>query len=196
MKGCKPLNRNQVRTVLSKCKNVRDRALLTLGFCTGFRISELLSVKIKDVANKQGNIIEEVSVKACNTKTKQGRTVNLNNMARKALKELVDVLNSKGITQDNKLFVSRNHDSQGKIKSITRQRAWQLIKELFELCEIYGKVATHTLRKTFAQEMYVLLKGKLEKIQIALGHKSITSTIAYLSFNQVDIDNAVMEVMF
>jgi len=196
MKGCKPLNRNQVRTVLSKCKNVRDRALLTLGFCTGFRISELLSVKIKDVANKQGNIIGEVSVKACNTKTKQGRTVNLNNMARKALKELVDMLNSKGITQDNKLFVSRNHDNQGKIKSITRQRAWQLIKELFELCEIYGKVATHTLRKTFAQEMYVLLKGKLEKIQIALGHKSITSTIAYLSFNQVDIDNAVMEVMF
>jgi len=196
MKGCKPLNRNQVRTVLSKCKNVRDRALLTLGFCTGFRISELLSVKIKDVANKQGNIIGEVSVKACNTKTKQGRTVNLNAMARKALKELVDMLNCKGITQDNKLFVSRNHDNQGKIKSITRQRAWQLIKELFELCEIYGKVATHTLRKTFAQEMYVLLKGKLEKIQIALGHKSITSTIAYLSFNQVDIDNAVMEVMF
>ena len=196
MKGCKPLNRIQVRTVLSKCKNILDKALLTLGFCTGFRISELLSVKIKDIANKQGIIIEEVSVKACNTKTKQGRTVNLNNMARKALKELVDMLNSKGITQDNKLFVSRNHDNQGKIKSITRQRAWQLIKELFELCEIYGKVATHTLRKTFAQEMYILLKGKLEKIQIALGHKSITSTIAYLSFNQVDIDNAVMEVMF
>jgi len=196
MKGCKALNRIQVRLVLSKCKNVRDKALLTLGFCTGFRISELLSVKIKDIANKQGNVISEISVKACNTKTKQGRTVNLNVMARKALKELVDMLNIKGITQDNKLFISRNHDKQGNAKSITRQRAWQLIKELFELCEIYGKVATHTLRKTFAKEMYELLDGKLEKIQIALGHKSITSTIAYLSFNQVDIDNAINGVNY
>jgi hypothetical protein len=50
------------------------------------------------------------------------------------------------------------------------------------------------MRKTFAKVIYDMTGGKIEKVQIALGHQSITSTIAYLSFNHGDIDNAIMGV--
>jgi hypothetical protein len=39
-----------------------------------------------------------------------------------------------------------------------------------------------------------MLGGKLEKVQVALEHNSITSTIAYLSFNHDDIDRAIMGI--
>lgn len=35
------------------------------------------------------------------------------------------------------------------------------------------------------------LKGDLQKIQAALGHKSITSTIAYLGFDQGEVNQAI-----
>jgi len=60
----------------------------------------------------------------------------------------------------------------------SRERA---LKALFALADVLGNVATHSLRKTFAAEIYRLLDGKLEKVQVALGHRSITSTVAYLS---------------
>ncbi|NJO14445.1 MAG: hypothetical protein HC877_01475 [Thioploca sp.] len=41
-----PLTRNQVKAVLKQTTNLRDQALLTLGFQTGFRIAELLSLTI------------------------------------------------------------------------------------------------------------------------------------------------------
>jgi integrase len=65
---------------------------------------------------------------------------------------------------------------------------------LFAAIGQYGNVSTHTLRKTFAKFAYELLGGKLEKVRVALGHKSITSTIAYLSFNHDDIDSAMMAI--
>jgi len=65
---------------------------------------------------------------------------------------------------------------------------------LFAAIGEYGNVSTHSLRKTFAKFAYDQPGGKLEKLQVALGHKSITSTIAYLSFNHDDIDQAIMSI--
>lgn len=84
MKGSRPLTRKQVQAVLRVTESIREKALLTLGFATGYRISELLSLTIADVSTK-GVIHSHVSVKASNTKTKQGRTVLLNSDAKKAL---------------------------------------------------------------------------------------------------------------
>jgi integrase len=191
MKGARPLTREQVKALLRATSSMREKVLLTLGFCTGYRISELLSLRVSDIATN-GVIHSHVTVKASNTKTKQGRTVLLNSDARKALKSLVDWLKMKGIT-DAPLFLSRK-TTDGNAKAISRQHAHDLIKALFAAIGEYGNVSTHSLRKTFAKFAYDQLGGKLEKVQVALGHKSITSTIAYLSFNHDDIDQAIMSI--
>lgn len=193
MKGSRPLTRGQVKAVLGITQSIREKALLTLGFATGYRISELLSLTIADVSTN-GAIHSHVTVKASNTKTKQGRTVLLNSDAKKALILLVAWLKAKGLTANAPLFVSRKHVNG--YAAISRQQAHKLLKALFAAIGEFGNVSTHTMRKTFAKAIYDATGGKIELVQIALGHKSINSTISYLSFNSVDIDNAINGMEF
>jgi site-specific recombinase XerD len=192
MKGARPLTRNQVKAVLKATDSIREKALLTLGFCTGYRISELLSLTVSDVSTN-GTIHSHVTVKAANTKTKVGRTATLNSDAKKALKTLVDWLEQKGMDKTAPLFVSRKHTNG--FAAISRQQAHKLLKDLFALAGEFGNVSTHTLRKTFAKAIYDAT-GKLELVQIALGHKSINSTINYLAFNNDAIDDAIFAMEF
>ena len=192
MKGSRPLTRQQVKGLLALTSSIREQTLLTLGFCTGYRISELLSLKVSDVSTN-GIIHSHVTVKAANTKTKTGRTVLLNADAQKALRRLVDVIGTNANGQ-SPLFVSRKHDANGNLKAISRQQAHELLKALFAKIGEFGNVSTHTLRKTFAARIYEQT-GKLEIVQIALGHKSINSTISYLAFGNDDLNRAIMGVM-
>lgn len=194
MKGSRPLTRSQVKALLQCNMSIREKCLLTIGFCTGYRISELLSLTLGDVCTN-GQIHSHVTVKAGNTKTKQGRTVLLNSDAKKILQTLVEWLKAKGLTDSNTpLFLSRKHTATGALKAISRQQAHDLLKGLFAMINEFGNVATHTLRKTFAARIYEST-NKLELVQIALGHKSINSTISYLSFNNNDVDNAILNII-
>jgi site-specific recombinase XerD len=194
MKGSRPLTRENVKAVLKATTSIREKTLLTCGFCLGFRISELLSLKVSDVSTG-GAIHSHVTVKASNTKTKVGRTVLLNSDAKKALTLLVSWLESKGITDKSApLFLSQKRTTNGALKAISRQQAHDLLKALFALIGEFGNVSTHTLRKTFAARIWEATK-QLPLVQIALGHKSINSTVSYLDFGNDDVDNAIMGIM-
>jgi site-specific recombinase XerD len=194
MKGSRPLTRIQVKEVLRVTESIREKTLLTVGFCTGFRISELLSLKLADVST-DGQIHSHVTVKAANTKTKTSRSVMLNSDAKKALTLLLNWLKSKGLTdKSTPLFLSRKRAVTGENKAINRQQAHEIIKALFAKIGEFGNVSSHTLRKSFAARIYEQT-GKLELVQIALGHKSINSTISYLAFGNDDVDNAIMGIM-
>lgn len=191
MKGSRPLTRQQVKQVLSVTDSIREKTLLTLGFCTGYRFSELLSLTVGDVSTG-GAVHSHVSVKASNTKTKTGRSVLLNSDAKKALSNLLQWLSAKGLTDKaTPLFLSRKRTATGENKAINRQQAHEIIKALFAKIGEFGNVSTHTMRKTFAKAIYDNVGGKIELVQIALGHKSINSTINYLMFNNDDVDNAI-----
>jgi integrase len=193
MKGCRPLTRSEVKALISKA-NTRDSALLTLGFCTGFRISEILSLKINDVYDINGKIYDFVTVKASNMKTKIGRTVRLNSDAKKALTILVKERLKFGASKNSPLFESRKTNA-GYPRAISRIQAWRIIQMLCKLANVVAKsVGTHSLRKTFAARVYEAAKGELAKLQIALGHKNINSTINYLSFNQKEIDDIILGI--
>lgn len=192
MIGARPLTRKQVKAAIAASTSARDKALLTLGFCTGFRISELLSVRVCDVV-KNGTAFSHVTVKASNTKTKKGRTTQLNTDAQKCVLALVRELKAKGVDDNAPLFVSRKH-AQG-VAAITRQQAHRILKAVFASIGELGNVSAHTMRKTFAKAIYDATK-KLELVQKALGHASISSTIAYLSFSSDEIDAAINSMNF
>jgi site-specific recombinase XerD len=190
MIGARPLTRTQIKAVLHNTTSKRENALMTLGFCTGYRISELLSLKVCDVVSKTGKVLDFITVRK--TKNGSSRTVKLNSDAQKAVKALANqVLSNPKADHNSPLFLSGKLAKGNLLKAISRQHADRLLKAIFEQAEIFGNVSTHTLRKTYASLMYQALGGKLEKLQVALGHKSITSTIAYLSFNHADIDQAI-----
>jgi integrase len=88
MKGCRPLTEAEVHLVNRSFGGryaARDRALFILGIKTGFRIAELLSIRIGDVC-QYGRMVDQLTVCRAHMKQKhEGRTVPLHPDAKAAL---------------------------------------------------------------------------------------------------------------
>jgi integrase len=88
MKGVRPFADEEITAIKASFSGryaARDRAPFVVGLQTGFRISELLSLRRKDVCAR-GKVFDRVSVERKHMKKKtQGRTVLLHPEARAAL---------------------------------------------------------------------------------------------------------------
>jgi site-specific recombinase XerD len=193
MGGCRRLTDEEVSAVFEKLGlnryPARDRALFLLGIRSGFRISELLSLKIGQVY-QNGQVSRYVSVERKHMKKKlSGRTVVLHPEAKAALESWISELKKEGeLLPTDPLF-----KSQEKGKALSRIMAWVILKKAYVLCGLDGKLATHSMRKTFAQKVHKNLGGDIFKTQKALGHASLNSTASYLEVNQEEIDDAILK---
>lgn len=184
MTGCKPLSKIEQKAMLDQIASLRNRALLTLGLKTGFRIQELLSLKVEDVF-QHGSVVEYVSVARKNMKGKgAGRTVKLHPEARQALQSYLESMTNQ---PEHWLFRSR----KGNNKPLSRFQAFRIIQDAAEAAKVQGPVACHSMRKSFAMGVYERLGKDLVKTQAAMGHQSVESTVKYLSFAQTEIDDAI-----
>ena len=199
MKGCRPLNKteiNEVKKAFAGRWALRDRTLFILGIKTGFRVSELLSLTVGDVVDYAGRVAEHIEVKRMYMKRKRmSRSVITHPEAAEAIAEYVSWLAKKALNHANApLFpTSKGH-------AMNRKECWLIIKRASRVCGLQGRVATHSMRKTFAAGIYnyFLQQGEgvdaLRNTSKALGHASVDSTDKYLSFKEEDIDKAVISI--
>ena len=192
MKGCRPLTEAQVELVqrgFGGAYAARDKALFLLGVKSGFRISELLSLRVGDVS-QHGRLVGRVTVPRRHMKNqREGRTVRLHREAKAALETwLLTPRRLPSITTQSDVFRSR----KGENRSISAVQAWRILHEAVTANELTGKVGTHAMRKAFANRVYHQLNHDLVKTQRAMGHKSINSTVAYLSLVEDEIDQAIL----
>lgn len=177
MRGTRSLKNNEIEQCLPFLK-IRDATLFILGCKTGFRISELLSLKVRDCHNKT-----TVTVRRCNMKAQHSsRTIPLHPLASEYVNRLVK---EKNLQEDDFLFQSQ------KGGAVSRVQAWRVLHDAFAQVNLQGSLGTHCMRKTFADRVFSLLGENIAKTQKALGHANINSTISYLSFKQDEIDNAI-----
>lgn len=197
MIGCRPLEDKEIDQVLDalefKPSGTRDRALFVLGITSGFRVSELLSLKIRNVTN-HGTLNSHIRIPRSRMKgRKASRSAVIAPMVRPYLKALLEDLNDKGTAGGNRwLFQSRKGCA-----TLSRIQAHRILAEAFERAEIFGQhgeLGTHCMRKTFASKMWEAHDGNIWKVQNALGHASPASTVAYLSFEESEQDAAVASV--
>ena len=173
----RPLTDAEIQRVMAQLKP-RDRCFFVLGLRTGFRVSELLSLRLGDVW-QAGAVPEIVAVarKAMKGKT-EGRTVDLHPQARAELASWAASLEARGADEKAPLFPSQKGGA-----AITRMQAWALLTNAYKRAGISGRgIGVHGLRKTFAGRMYNILGHDLIETKKAMGHKSVSSTEAYLSF--------------
>ena len=192
MKGCRPLTAEEVELVQQSFGGVyaeRDKALFLLGVKSGFRISELLSLRVGDVS-QHGRLVDRVTVQRRHMKNqREGRTVLLHPEAKAALATwLLTLRQMPGCTAQTCVFRSR----KGVNRPISIVQAWRILHEAVTTNELTGKVGTHAMRKTFANRVYHQLNHDLVKTQRAMGHKNINSTVTYLSFVEDEIDAAIL----
>jgi site-specific recombinase XerD len=162
MKGCRALTSEEVKLISDSFYGQygnRNRTLFLLGCKTGLRISELLSLKIKDVY-QDGRIKTEIEVRRANTKgRKSGSIVYLNNAtARTALENWLRDLRDLGCgDEDAYVFQSRKGCNQ----PISRRQACRIFEQAARDNELDRKIATHSMRKTYARDMLRALDNNL-----------------------------------
>lgn len=111
MKGCQPLTFSEFDQVLKAFSGpfiLRDRLLFVLGACTGFRISELLSLPVSAVWHR-GVVCKSVSVQRCRMKGKnESRSVPLPGVVHPFLRAWIGELALRNaLAPDTPLFLSR-----------------------------------------------------------------------------------------
>lgn len=194
MIGCRPLEGEEIAALLKALgatqSGSRDQALAVLGITTGYRISELLSLKVRDVTHA-GALNSHVRIPASRMKgRKRGRSAVMAPMAKPYLLNWLDELREAGFDGGNQpLFRSRKHG-----QPLSRVQAHRVLARAFDAAGIVGQIrelATHSLRKTFAAAMWEAHHQNIWKVQNALGHASPASTVAYLSFEDQEQQAAV-----
>lgn len=193
MKGCRPLSNKEIEEITQsfygKFSN-RDKALFFLGIKTGFRISEILSLRIRDVF-QNGKVVDRVSVARSNMKMKtEGRTVPLHPAAIESIRCWLEDLKKIGdVSPDAFVFQSRKRSD----RAIGRVQAYRVLCNVFKEIGLTGNLGTHTMRKTFAANVHNAVGGNILMTQRALGHRNINSTVSYLQSCDEDIERAILE---
>ena len=184
MKGTRPLDNNEIRQV-SACFTgtfeERNRGLFMLGVSTGGRISELLSLTIGDVYQNRRAVTDLLFDKSIVKGGEISRAVPVNKDGRRAIEDLIGWHREKYGKLDVKrpLFPSRN--KSGSV-AMNRQTAHEMLKKAFEDAGLNGKLATHSLRKSFAQRLYEE-SSDIYLVQELLGHRNVSTTQNYLGVN-------------
>ena len=150
----------------------RDRAILELLYSSGLRISELTGARLEQI-NLEDRFIRV---------TGKGNKTRLVPIGRKACEAINDYLETERRAlvmprTGSELFLSRHG------KKLTRQRIWQIVKEIAELGGFEIRIYPHLLRHSFAT--HLLSNGAdLRIIQELLGHADISTTQIYTHVDQ------------
>lgn len=159
--------------------------LLLLGFSTGLRIGDLCTLRVKDIRDR-----ERVCIIA--EKTGKMTDIYLREDTRKAIRAaLADEHGRQPDGNDYALNSRQKNKSDGKNKPISRQRCYGIIKEIAKKAGFTEHVGCHTMRKTFAWNLYKSTGGNLALLQKQLNHSSQEATIHYLGLDQKALDNAI-----
>lgn len=195
MAGCRPLTPDEIKAldapgVFAGRYARRDRALFTLGLYTGLRIRELLSLRVKDLVHPGGRFVDRILVERRNIKRKrQGRQIVFHPAAKRAVREWLKDLFAAGHVGRN-VHVFRSQ--KGRDAAMSVSQAWRIVNRVFARAGLDGRLATHTMRKTFAKSIYDRALERLQAGQhidpsratmYALGHASVATTEKYLDFD-------------
>ena len=157
--------------------------LLLLGFSTGLRIGDLCTLRVKDVRGRE---------RVCIIAEKTGKMTDI--YLREDTRRAIDAALKKADGNDFALNSRQKDRATGGNKPISRQRCYSIIKEIAALAGFEEHVGCHTMRKTFAWNLYESTGRNLAIVQKQLNHSSQEATIHYLGLDQKAMDNAIMNM--
>lgn len=152
---------------ISKDNGMRDRTMLELMYATGLRVSELLSLRFRNV-NMQNGLITVYG------KGNKQRSVPVSSFALEFLRKYIDGPRKrvKGSKDTDIIFLNRDG------KALSRTYFFMQVKRYAEEKGIDSSASPHTLRHCFAT--HLLENGaSLRAVQEMLGHSNIATTQIY-----------------
>lgn len=153
---------------------VRNKIILFLLYVTGMRITELVSLTISNIQFDTGFI-------SVNGKGGKGRLVPIPLSIIADIKDYLNNVHSK-LLGKNRGFASSDFlfpvFYAGKIKHISRQAFWIILKKMAARSGVKSTLSPHKLRHSLAT--HLLKKGvNLRSLQLLLGHENLSTVQIY-----------------
>lgn len=163
------LNQAEVELLLSQPDvsveiGLRDRAILELMYSSGLRVSEAVSICIK-------NIDLDAGVLTCMGKGSKTRKVPVGSSAVEWVKSYLALRRKHENTEVQNLFTTPAG------RPLNRQMIHAFVKDYAEKCGLEN-VSPHTLRHSFATHL-VQNRADIRSVQQMLGHADISTTQIY-----------------
>jgi len=156
------LTKEEVKRLFNALPNKKSKLMISMIYACGFRISELLSLKINDLN------FEEMTGYVRQAKGKKDRVFNIPQFLLKALKKQVEK------QQENK----QEYLFTGPKSKLTDRNLQKIVRIATKKAKIEKQVHPHTLRHSFAT--HLLENGvDIRKIQELLGHADLSTTQIY-----------------
>src|SRR5215211_3108404 len=165
-----------IKQILENEGNLRDLALFSVGIDTMLRGVDLLALKVEDVTDHEGQIVEQFTV--AQKKTGKATLVALLPYSRQMLHRWTEV---SGKLPWHYLFtgIRKNKD-----RPISTNQFRRLVKRWAAYAKLDSrKFSTHSLRRTKAALVYQHTHN-VEVVRQLLGQSSITATSAYLGIDK------------
>ena len=146
----------------------RDKAMLELLYATGMRVTELVSLNVRDVNLRAGFV-------RCFGKGSKERIIPIHSKAIRAVKGYLDDVRARllGATGETALFLNRRG------QRLTRQGFWLILKGYTKKAGIEAEITPHVLRHSIATHLLHSGKMNLRELQELLGHANISTTQVY-----------------
>lgn len=193
MKGTRPLSTDEIIAVSNQFDGmylVRNRSLFMFGVSVGGRISELLALKVEDVWQNSAPVSDLLFEKDVVKGKETARMIPVNADGRQAITELIRWHKE----QYSEPFLKRPLFPSRKFGvALSRSQAHRILEEAFQKAGLNGKLATHSLRKTFAQRIYDA-SGDIFLVKELLGHKSVETTKQYLGASYRKMQQATQAI--
>lgn len=156
------LTKEEVKALIDKIDNKKSKLMISLLYACGFRVSELLNLKTKDL-----NFIEKIG----HVRQGKGRKDRIFNIPDSLIKSLEKQTTNQQEKQEEYLFTG----TKGQLSSRNIQK---IVEKAAAKAQIKKSVHPHTLRHSFATH---LLENNVDirKIQELLGHADLSTTQIY-----------------
>ena len=159
-------------------KEIRDAAMLEVLYSCGLRVSELTSLRIRDLFFGEGYI-------RVTGKGDKQRLVPRSSTARERIHRYLEVRRSARAGEETLFLNNRG-------SSLTRVMIFTILREAARRAGIEKKISPHTFRHSFATH---LLEGgaSIRQVQELLGHESILTTEIYTHLDDSHLRQTVEE---
>ena len=152
---------------LTRHRGLRDKAMLEVLYATGLRVSELVSLQVRDLRRDLGYL-------HCQGKGGKVRVVPLGRSALAALEQYLMQARQTYLKGKDSPMIFLNYRGQG----MTRQGFWKILRNYGRRAGIRSSLKPHALRHSFAT--HLLQRGAdLRAVQMMLGHSDISTTQIY-----------------
>ena len=157
--------------------SVRNQLIIEVALGTGLRVSELANLKIEDLHLGKG----QNTLIVRNGKGGKDRVVAFNSRLKALIQEYLEYRIS------NSLFLF--HSERG--EKMTRFGIGRVFKTIAGMAGIAEHHSIHSLRHTYATNLYKASGYNLRLVQKQLGHSSITTTSVYSDVIIQDLEDAL-----